>query len=297
MRAACRRKKSGFVAAILPTLNNINFAETAHGLTEVLREAGYQLLFGYTNYRLGEEEALIRAMLTRRPEAIVVTGAHHTREAQRLLLSADTPVVEIWDLPRNPLGHAVGFSNFDVGRAMTARLVDCGYRRIAFLGPPEAKDGFRDFRGDERLAGYLSVLNEEGLDTSLVIRHGSGPVSFTHGVDSLSRLLECHDDVEAVFAVSDLSAVGALMECQRRGISVPDDLAIAGFGDFEVGAQTVPSLTTVHVDCFGIGSAAARTLVQLLEEDESRTTTESTIVDLGFEVIERDSTRNPARRG
>lgn len=284
-------KKSGFIAIVLPTLNNINFAETARGLTDALRPAGFQLLIAYTDYRVDEEEALIRAMLTRRPEGIVLTGGHHTRATQQLLLAAEVPVVEIWDLPRQPIGHAVGFSNFEVGRAMTQRLVERGYRRCAFLGPPESGRGFRDFRGEERLAGHLGALGDAGLDAHRVVRHGDGPVSFTHGAESLSLLLETHDDVDAVFAVSDLSAVGALMECHRRGLSVPGDLAIAGFGDFEIGAQSVPSLTTVHIDCVRIGASAGRLMLELLDDAGEPSRHEHVALDLGFRIVERESTR------
>ena len=289
-------KKSGFIAAILPTLNNINFAETAGGLTEILRPHAFQLLIGYTNYHLMEEEALVRAMLARRPEGIVLSGGHHTPTTEQLLLAADIPVVEIWDLPRNPIGHVVGFSNFEAGRAMTVRLVERGYRRIAFLGPPEDEPGFRDFRGDDRLAGYLDAVRQTGQSDDLVIRHGPGPVSFTHGAESLAALLAEHRDIDAVLAVSDLSAVGALMECQRRGIRVPDDLAIAGFGNFEIGVQTNPSLTTVGIDCEAIGERAGQLLIDLLAAPKHERSIAPEIIDLGFELIERQSTGNATPR-
>lgn len=289
-------KKSAFIAAILPTLYNINFAETAGGLTEALRVTGYQLLIGHTNYRINEEEALVHAMLSRRPEGIVLTGGNHTPATRQLLHAADIPVVEIWDLPERPIGHVVGFSNFEVGRAMTMRLIERGYQRIAFLGPPEDEPGFRDFRGDERLAGHIAALKEAGRAADLVIRHGHGPVSFTHGAESLGALLARHRDVDAVFAVSDLSAVGALMECQRRGIKVPDDLAVAGFGDFEIGAQTVPPLTTIRVDCTGIGARAGQLLLDLLARSDAHRPVSFEKLDLGFEIVERCSTGDrPAR--
>lgn len=283
-------KKSGFIAAILPTLNNINFAETAGGLTDALRGEGFQLLIGYTNYRMNEEEALVRGMLARRPEGIVLSGGHHTSTTRQLLSAADIPVVEIWDLPDEPIGHVVGFSNFEAGRAMTLCLIERGYRRIAFLGPPEDKIGFRDFRGDERLKGYLFALEQAGREQDLVIRHGQGPVSFSHGAESLCALLKEHNDVDAVLAVSDPSAVGALMECQRRGIRVPDDLAVAGFGNFEIGAQTIPSLTTVKVDCGGIGEQAGKLLLDLLAMPKAELSARHEKIDLGFELIERRST-------
>ncbi len=292
-------RKSGFIATILPSLNNINFAETAGGLTESLRRAEFQLLIGYTNYRIDEEEALVRAMLARRPEGIVLSGGHHTEATEQLLITADIPVVEVWDLPAKPIGHVVGFSNFEAGKAMTQRLIELGYQRIAFLGPPESEPGFRDFRGDERLAGYVSALEEAGRTSDLVIRHGQGPVSFTHGAESLAALLARHDDVDAIFAVSDLSAVGALMACQRRGILVPEDLAIAGFGDFEIGGQTVPSLTTVKVDAGGIGERAGQLLLDILALPRHELPMARETIDLGFDLIERQSSfveRRPGER-
>ena len=128
-------RRTGFIAAILPTLTNANFADTAHGLTEVLRRAGYQLLIGYTMYSLAEEERLIRAMLARRPEALVLTGATHTKLATQLLHAAGIPIVEIWDLPATPIDHAVGFSNREVGRMAARHLLGLGHRRLGALGP------------------------------------------------------------------------------------------------------------------------------------------------------------------
>lgn len=289
-------QKSGFIAAIVPTLNNINFAETAGGLSDTLRMAGFQLLIGYTNYQLDEEEALVRTMLARRPEGIVLTGSHHSNVTRQLLLAANIPVVEIWDLPKQPVGHAVGFSNLGVGIAMTSQLIERGYQKIAFLAPPKSETGFRDFRGDERLEGYRRALEQAGLPTDLVIRHGSGPVSFNHGAESMAALLEQRGDIDAVFAVSDLSAVGAVMECQRRGIKVPNDLAIAGFGNFEIGAQIIPTLTTVHIDCTGIGERTGQLLLDLLSQSPEKAGGEHQIIDLGFELIERGSTGTASRR-
>jgi LacI family gluconate utilization system Gnt-I transcriptional repressor len=71
-------KRSGFVAALIPALNNSNFSDTAHGLTEALEGSGLQLLLGYTDFDLASEERLVRELLSRRPEAVVVTGGSHT---------------------------------------------------------------------------------------------------------------------------------------------------------------------------------------------------------------------------
>ena len=78
-------KRTGFVAALIPSINNSNFADTARGLTDALHGSGLQLLLGYTDYSIEKEEELVEAMLRRRPEAIVVTGGKHTARARKLL--------------------------------------------------------------------------------------------------------------------------------------------------------------------------------------------------------------------
>jgi LacI family gluconate utilization system Gnt-I transcriptional repressor len=283
-------RRTGFVAAVLPTLANTNFADTAHGLTEALRPRGYQLLIGYTMYDMHEEERIVRAMLARRPEALVLAETLHTKATTQLLLGAGIPIVEIWERPERPVDRAVGFSNAEAGRAAARHLIELGHRRIAALGP--ADDGPAcDQRAMRRLDGFAAMLREAGLSDELVIRDGPTPFSFAEGAAALARLLERAADVTALFAVSDLSAVGALMECQRRGIGVPDRLSIMGFGDFEIGRVCVPSLTTVGVDARAIGEEAGRLILELLDADQvAGSLTRPAALDLGFVVIERGST-------
>ena len=143
-------RRSGFVAALVPSLNNSNFAETVHGMSEVFDAAGLQMLLGDTEYSLSREEDLIRALLQRRPEAIVLTGGAHSEGARKLIASADVPIVETWDLPKEPLGDVVGFSNEDAGAAMVEYLYQRGRRRIGFVG---GRTSF-DTRGTQRRAGF-----------------------------------------------------------------------------------------------------------------------------------------------
>lgn len=290
MAGSLSSRRSGFVALILPTLMNSNFADTAQALTEGLREAGYQLLIGVTLYRQDEEERVVQSVLTRRPEAIVLTGMAHARETTAMLIEAGVPVVEIWDVQDRPVDHVVGFSNVEVGRAAARHLAGLGHRRIGALGP--AADGeARDVRGEERLAGFAGGLRECGLPDDLIQRHPRVPLSFTEGGEAMGRLLERAPDLDAVFAVSDLLAVGALMECQRRSVAVPEDLSLMGFGDFEIGRQTVPPLTTVRVDARAIGLRTAEVILDALGADRPP----APVHDLGFEILSRGSTR-PSRR-
>lgn len=239
--ATFRSQRTGFVAVAIPSLNNANFADTVGALSEELKEGDLQVLLGYSNYDIHEEEEIVEQFLKRRPEAIVLTGGRHTPKTRQLLERAQIPVVETWDLPEEPIGHVVGFSNAQTMRSLVSHLVETGRTRIAFIGGDT--DG--DTRGSDRRRGFVSAMEEQGLPAGRLIGAGEPPISMREGADAMARLLEGHPDTQAVICVSDLSAFGALTECMRKGVKVPEDIAIAGFGAYDISSICVPTLTTV----------------------------------------------------
>ncbi len=279
-------KRTGFIAALIPSINNSNFADTARGLTDALEGSGLQLLLGYTDYSVEKEEVLIESMLKRRPEAMVVTGGAHTLRGRKLLENAGIPIVETWDLPKKPIQHVVGFSNADASSALVKHLFEQGHRKIAFIGGTTN----RDTRGADRRAGYEASIRKLGLKESRVISFGTPPITMKQGGEAIVRLLEQWPDVEAAICVSDLSAFGALMECHRRGWKVPKRIAIAGFGDFEIAATCFPAITTVGVNCADIGFKAGKLLLQAIEGERlDRPVPQETIL-IDYNVIPREST-------
>ena len=278
-------KRSGFVAALIPSINNSNFADTARGLTDALAGSGLQLLLAYTDYSMEKEEELIGSMLRRRPEAIVVTGGSHTARARKLLENSGIPVVETWDLPKKPVRHVVGFSNAEASKALVRYLHAKGYRRIAFIGGTTN----RDTRGADRRAGYEAAMAELGLPDSRVISFGTPPISMKQGGEAVVRLVEEWPEVEAAICVSDLSAFGAVMECNRRKWKVPQRIAIAGFGDFEISSCCYPAITTVGVHCYDIGNRAGDLLLRAIEGERAGVPVARETIITEFEVIARDS--------
>lgn len=256
-----RSQKTDFIAVTVPSINNANFAETVRGLSERLKPRGLQILLGYTDYDMAEEERLIEQFLRRRPEAIVVTGWRHTPRARRLLENAGIPVVETWDLPAAPIGHVVGFSNAGAVRDMVDHFVALGLTRIAFI----CGGTTRDTRGADRRAGFIAAMQAHGCDATRLVAAGAPPISMRAGAEAMGHLLETLPDTQAVICVSDLSAYGALTECQRRGVDVPGRVSIAGFGDYEIAGISVPSLTTVNPFPSKIGALTADLIVAALD--------------------------------
>ncbi|MCJ8237915.1 LacI family DNA-binding transcriptional regulator [Peteryoungia algae] len=260
-----RSQRTDFVAVTIPSINNANFADTVRGLSDGLKERGLQILLGYTDYDIQEEERLVEQLLRRRPEAIVVTGGRHTPRTRRLLENAGIPVIETWDLPDDPVGHVVGFSNAAAVRTMVDHFVSAKITRIAFIGG----DADRDTRGTDRRAGFIAAMQAHGLDADRLIAAGTPPISMREGADAMGRLLDTLPDTQAVICVSDLSAFGALTECQRRGIDVPGQMAVAGFGDYEIAGICVPSLTTIDPQPREIGKRAADLILEVLDGRQS----------------------------
>lgn len=278
-------KRTGFVAALIPSINNSNFADTARGLTDALEGTGLQLLLAYTNYSIEKEEELIESMLRRRPEAIVVTGGMHTARARKLLTKAGIPVVETWDLPKQPICHVVGFSNAQATSTLVHYLHQKGYRKIAFIGGTSN----RDTRGADRRAGYEAAMAELGLPEHRVISFGTPPISMKQGGEAIARLIEQWPEVEAAICVSDLSAFGALVECQRQNWPVPKRIAIAGFGDFEISSCCYPTLTTVSVNCYDIGHQTGKLLMRAIEVERTGRSLAAEIVSTDYSVVPRQS--------
>jgi LacI family transcriptional regulator, gluconate utilization system Gnt-I transcriptional repressor len=274
-------RRSGFIATLVPSIDNSNFADTARGITDTLARTSMQLLLGYTNYSVEREEELIESMLRRRPEGIILTGGKHTARARAMLANADIPVIETWDIPEKPIEAVVGFSNADAMGALVHSLVGKGYSRFGFITGPEAADT----RGRQRHVGFDKALAQHGLSSDRVVSIDAVPVRMSHGAEAIRELLGQFPDTDIVVCVSDLPAFGAIMECQRMGLAVPDDIAIAGFGDYEIASVSEPGITTVNVDSYGIGAQAAQQMIAMLENRNAAVTMQT-----NYHVLLRGST-------
>jgi LacI family gluconate utilization system Gnt-I transcriptional repressor len=270
--------RSRLVAAVVPTISGPVFLETVQALTATLAEQGYQLMLGQSGYAGSREDALLEAIIGRRPDGIVLTGILHSTEGRRRLLASGIPVVETWDLTPTPIDMLVGFSHVEVGREVARFLHAKGRRRLAVV----AGDDERARRRTEAFAAAASGL---GL-AKVQVEYVPAPTTLKSGREALARLLAQHPAVDAVFCSSDLLALGVLTEARVRGLSVPAHLAVVGFGDLEFAADVEPALTTVHIKGTAIGRRAAQFIV---ERAEGREVSER-VIDIGFSIVERQST-------
>jgi len=168
-------------------------------------------------------------------------------------------------LPGQP-GVSIGCDNFQGGLDMGRHLVARGYRRIAFLG--DATDHYPEFR--ERHRGLVQALAEAGLTADpALVQHAISSEEAGHA--AASRLLEGGTPFEAVFAASDMIAIGALRALGERGLRVPHDVGLAGYDDIPMAAMTSPGLTTMQQDTKTAGTLLVETLIAMIRGEPAQT--------------------------
>lgn len=274
--------RTRIIAALVPSLANSNFASTVRGLTDLLRVKGYQLLLADCGYAPEEEARVIATVLGRRPDGLVVTGVDHSDAARTAMRNAAIPVVETWELAEPTIDMAVGFSNYAAARQMTRHMIDRGRRRIGYIDfqAPTVR------RFTERRRGHFDALAEAGLAVDLIVTPGpSSGTGFELGRRGLVELMACDPGLDAILCSTDIQAVGAMFECQRRGWHIPERLAVAGFGDFEIAAEIPPGLTTVRTNGYEIGRTTAEMILARIDGRPAG----SRLRDIGFEIVVRGS--------
>ena len=235
--------RSRIIGVVIPSLTNQIFADLLRGVMDALDDGPYTPQFVNTRYRLSREEDLLRIFATQRPAGMIVAGIDQTETARRLLRNMACPVVQVMETSRDPIDMIVGCDQRAAGQAAVAHLLDQGYRKLGFLGAR------MDPRAQRRLQGYHDALAAAGLasDPARILTTPQ-PSSFTLGGQLLSDLLAQAPDIDAIFCNNDDVALGALFECQRRGISVPHQFGIIGFNDLDVVASSVPTISSVRTD-------------------------------------------------
>lgn len=273
--------RSTVVAFVVPSLRNALYVETIQGISEVLTRNGLHLMIFDSGLDLEEEEKLVSECIALRVCGIILHNTKHTPRTVEMLRNSGIPCVETGNLTTKPVDMVVSYSNYAAGKAMAQHLLALGYREFAFASLPVA--------GSERLLqrrnGFLAELRRAGVSipSALVLEVEPGLDS---GARCLARIVEQAPSVQAVFFAGDVLAAGAIFECQRRGIAVPSQIAVAASDDNDLMQHMVPPLTTVAFPRHEIGVLSANMIV-------ARTRgvmLPASSVDVGFEVIQRGST-------
>jgi len=300
-------RRTRMVAAIVPTMAHPMFAELVQAFTNVLRAQGYEVMLSLSGYDTVSEAPLVRAVLARRPDALLLTGARHDAPTRQMLADAAIPVVEVFDVTRRPIDMLVGLDHAAVGNAVAAYLRAKGHQRFAVFAASDTRARLRGaafaqavrrdggtllaetvipapstiMAGRMALRALLPELTE-GLSPALP--QSLTPAGAQTDAQTGGETPRVNGQAVALFCSSDLVAFGALLEARANGVAVPERLAVCGFGDFELSAASDPPFTTVTLEGARAGRHAATFLLERLAG-----ATDQRRVLVPFRIIERAS--------
>jgi LacI family transcriptional regulator len=239
------------------------------GITKTCNSEHYHLLLSLFDDLAGPEEMYRRVIRSRHLDGVIVTSTYTDDPLFPRLLQDGVPFVLAGKHPNEHVNY-VDVDNVGGARMAVEHLIRLGHKRIATITGPLGMTG-----GADRLAGYCEALKAHQLavDENLIVEGDYTEVSGSIGAQ---RLLSASPT--AIFAASDIMAVGALKTLREAHLRVPEDVALVGFDDVPIAAAVEPALTTVHQPIEHLGSMAADLLLNLLEHPPDKRASASRII-------------------
>lgn len=258
--------------------------EIIRGVEAVAREVGLAVVLSELQGQHTPRSGWIEGVLARRPTGVISVFSE-LRELQRSQLSSRGIPLVVVD-PTGEPGHgtpSIGATNWSGGLSATRHLVELGHRRIAVISGP---DGVLCSRA--RLDGYRAAMDAAGIPVDpQLIRNGDFHVEA--GFAQARELLALPEPPTAIFAGSDLQALGVYEAARQAGLRIPDDLSVVGFDDLPVAQWVGPPLTTVRQPLVEMAAAAVRLLVSLARGEQPA----HTRLELATTMVLRQSTAPP----
>lgn len=258
-------KKTKMIGLIIPTITSSIFAASTQGVQELAEQRGYTVILGNSNYNIDAELRILKLFQQRRVAGLILTGiSSGVKELVKSLSRNGLPCIVTWEMGDEKTINYVGFDNFKAAFSMTEYLIHLRHKRIGLIVGPYS----RVERVRARLSGYRAALEQYGIDfdPSLVLER---EYSFIEGKEAMCGLLSLAKIPTAVFAASDVLALGALAGAREKGFRVPEDISVAGFDDIDFAAYCYPPLTTVRVPAYEMGQLAMKVLLKLNQNEST----------------------------
>lgn len=273
--ASLRRGQSGIIGVIIPSAEINFFGSVVHGIEAIANERGFHIIIYQSNESYQSEVKGIETLLAARVDGILVSIAKETRRFDHFIAAkqSGTPVV-FFDRAKERIGiHAVMVNDRKGGYEATRHLLQEGYRRIAHIGGPQHLKIFKD-----RKAGYLQALKEAHIvpDPDYIV---SGNVSIESGRTAIQQLMKLKKKPDAVFAVEDFTALGAIKELKAMNIRIPQDFGVFGFANEGFGEHITPTLSSVNQQTVLMGRESVLLLLELMGNTEHPESISNRILD------------------
>ncbi|SMD27537.1 LacI family DNA-binding transcriptional regulator [Kibdelosporangium aridum] len=279
---AVARGRSDVVGLVVPDIQDPYFSVIAAAAMEVVEPSG-EMMLGTTLRRQEQELRYVTTMRARRARALIMVGSRttdnaHTRRLAEAIAEFTASGGRVVAVGQDKLGaDTVLPQNRASAKDLALALVERGHKTFGVLAGPDSLLTARD-----RVEGFTDGLSERGKRPNVTVHS-----DFTRdgGYQAMSELLDRRSKPGCVFAVNDVMAIGAMAAVRERGLTVPDDVAVAGFDDIPTLRDVAPSLTTVRLPLADMGRMAASMAMADQPGEQRR------VIRVKGEAILRDSTK------
>ena len=283
-----RTQRSKTVGLIIPEVVHHFFSSVINGIIEQAEKKGYLVIILQSNESSKLEKKQIDLLISKRVDGIMIslasttTDISHLQEVKELAI----PLVMFDKISKLISCSKIIINDREAAYTATKHLIDTGCRRIAhFRGALLPQNSI------DRFLGYKKALEDHGItyDSSLV--YICDRVDYENGISAAKQLLKDHDDVDGIFAITDLVAIGAISVLNEKGIKVPDDISIMGFSNWFISSAITPSLSTVDQPGYEMGKRTFKTLRKEMKAKRDGVSFEPITEVLKTALIKRNSTK------
>ncbi len=278
-------RRTRTIGLVVTTVADPFTSEVVSGIEQTANDHGYSVFLADSNADPHRERKIVQAFAEQRVDGIIVTSSRVGALYLPLLSEMMVPIVLINDQHPGAFVHSIMIGNVEGVRAVAEHLIGLGHKRIAYIG-----DQYGYQSDTERFAGYRETLDAAGIPVlpELVVRGDGKPEAGMHAMDELLALSQ---PPTAVCCYNDMTALGAMRSIRSHGLSVPDEISVAGFDDLFVASYTQPPLTTVRQPMRRMGQLAMENLIKLMSGEESVVR-----IKVKAELVVRESTARVKKR-
>ena len=275
-QAQMLRKKTGLIGVIIPKISSDSIGRMVDGIGEELAKEGYQLLLASTNNNEREEVRYLQTFRNNYVDGVILIGTIFRKEHRKALEELEVPVVI---LGQQYEGYACVYQDDCHSARDVAELLTKSCRHIAYIGVTPRDKAV----GAARKKGFQTALSSKGLEP---VAEKQIAFRMEEGYQAMRQIVETIPYIDGVFCATDMIAAGALQYLREAGLQ--RKVCVTGMGDSRIATILQPSLSTVHFHYKSSGREAARLLIEMLQKSEDVRKE----IKMGYQIIERDSTRD-----
>jgi DNA-binding LacI/PurR family transcriptional regulator len=259
-----KSSRSNTIGVIIPEIVHYFFSSVISGIEDIASQKGFTVIICQSNESYDREVANSRALLSHRVDGILVSISKETHSFDHLidLQEGGIPLVFFDRIAPEIDADQVIIDDMEASYKATRHLIETGRKRIAHFAGPQSL-----VIGRDRLQGYLNALTEAGLpiDNRLIIEADT----FEKARNAVIEMIDAGNIPDGIFAVNDMTAIGAMQTIQRKGFKIPDEISIVGFSDGYLSGITDPNLSSVDQHGYEMGTTAAEILFKRINSTET----------------------------